>query len=321
MNLFTEMVSFNGGWMEKNINLMGKKILVTGASGFIGSHLCRRLIAMGSKVVGVSRKDRQYPKTSTCWLTGDVSQPDSVKKIFETAEPEIVFHMASHVVGARNVELVIPTFHDNLASTVNILLEAKRLGCKKVVMIGSLEEPENQNGRLIPSSPYAAAKSAATAYCRMFHALYGTPVTIARLFMVYGPAQRDLNKLIPFVILSLLKKEIPSLSSGKRLVDWIYVEDVVDALVRMAHAKDLEGETIDIGSGELHSVQSVVLKISELVDPSLSIIFGDLADRAFEQVRMASIEETFLKIGWKPTTTLAKGLEETVKWYRDMAEN
>lgn len=299
------------------MKLTGTKILVTGAGGFIGSHLCRRLIAMGSEVVGVSRKSPQNPETCTYWMKGDLSQADTAKKILERAEPEIVFHLASHVVGARNVQLVMPTFQDNLASTVNLLIEANRLGCRKVVLVGSLEEPENASGHLIPSSPYAAAKSAASAYGRMFHSLYGTPVTIARLFMVYGPGQRDLNKLIPFVILSLLKKEIPKLTSGKRLVDWIFVDDVVDALVRMAQAQHIEGETLDIGFGELHSVQSVVLKISELIDPSVEIAFGNLADRPMEQVRMASTEKTFVKIGWKPTTTLAMGLEETVKWFRN----
>ena len=168
---------------------------------------------MGSEVVGVSRNDQQSSKIIPHWLKGDLSQPDEAKIIFEAAKPDVVFHLASHVVGARNVELVMPTFQDNLASTINVLIEATRLGCRKVVLIGSLEEPEASNGHPIPSSPYAAAKSAASAYGRMFQALYGTPVSIARLFMVYGPGQFDLSKLIPFVILSLLKKETPQLTS------------------------------------------------------------------------------------------------------------
>jgi UDP-glucose 4-epimerase len=301
--------------LENVLSLSGQKILVTGASGFIGSHLCRRLLAMGSEVFGVSRNDQPSSKAIAHWLKGNLSQPDEAKTIFEAAKPDVVFHLASHVVGARNVELVMPTFQDNLASTINVLIEATRLGCRKVVLIGSLEEPEASNGHPIPSSPYAAAKSAASAYGRMFQALYGTPVSIARLFMVYGPGQRDLSKLIPFVILSLLKKEMPQLTSGKRLVDWIYVDDVVDGLVCMAQVRNVEGETIDIGSGELHSVQSIVLKIAELIDPTVALSFGGLSERPMEQIRVAGIERTFSKIGWRPKTDLTHGLNNTIRWF------
>lgn len=291
--------------------------MVTGASGFIGSRLCKRLVETGSEVVGISRKSRQDSINCKRWMKGDLSRPETAKSILQKVKPDVVIHLASHVVGARDMELVMPTFNDNLASTVNILIESNRLGCKKVILIGSLEEPENSNGHLIPSSPYAAAKSAASAYGLMFHALYGSPVTIARLFMVYGPGQRDLKKLIPFVILSLLKKHKPKLTSGKRLVDWIYVDDVADALVRMVKAPQIEGETLDIGSGELHSVRSVVRKISELIDPTVEISFGDISDRPMEQVRTASVEQTFSKIGWKPTMTLTMGLENTINWLQN----
>lgn len=294
--------------------------MVTGASGFIGTRLCKRLVATGSEVVGVSRTSRQDPTICNYWMKGDLSHSETAKKILQTVKPDVVFHLASHVVGARDVELVMPTFNDNLTSTVNLLIESNRLGCQKVILIGSLEEPENSNVHPIPSSPYAAAKSAASAYGRMFHALYDSPVTIARLFMVYGPGQRDLKKLIPFVILSLFKKQIPKLTSGTRLVDWIYLDDVVDALVRMVKAPQIEGETLDIGSGELHSVRSVVHKISELIDPTVEISFGDIADRPMEQVRTASVEKTFSKIGWKPATTLTMGLEKTINWFQTKAE-
>ena len=308
----------DGGQLHTDKGLSGKKILVTGASGFIGAHLCRRLQSMESEIVGVSRQFQKAGEICTYWVKADLKSHDEVKKIVSTVKPDIIFHLASHVVGARDLERVMPTFQDNLASTVNLLVEATDSGCDKIVLVGSLEEPEISGNFIIPSSPYAAAKFAASAYGRMFHALYDTPLNIARLFMVYGPGQRDLKKLIPFVIRSLLKKQMPTLTSGKRLVDWIYVEDVVDALVSMAHTQHINGETIDVGSGELNSVQSVVMKISELIDPSVTLDFGGLAERPMEQVRVAGVENTFNKIGWKPTTDLIKGLNNTIRWYADL---
>jgi nucleoside-diphosphate-sugar epimerase len=91
-------------------------------------------------------------------------------------------------------------------------------------------------------SPYAAAKFAASAYGRMFHALYHTPVTILRLFMVYGPGQQDLRKLVPYVTLALLKGEMPRVSSGVREVDRIYVDDVAAGYLAAATATGVEGE-------------------------------------------------------------------------------
>lgn len=306
----------DGGQLYTDNDLSGKKILVTGASGFIGSHLCRRLQSMKAEIVGVSRQFQQAGEICPYWIKADLKAHDEVKKIVATVKPDIIFHLASHVVGARDLEQVMPTFQDNLASTVNLLTEATDRGCDKIVLVGSLEEPEISGNFIIPSSPYAAAKFAASAYGRMFHALYDTPVCFARLFMVYGPGQRDLSKLIPFVIGSLLKKQKPTLTSGKRMVDWIHVSDVVDGLIKMAHASNIEGETIDIGSGELESIQSIVIRLSNLIDSSVELAFGDLPDRPMEQIRAANISETIRKIGWSPQISLDEGLLITIDWYR-----
>ncbi len=145
--------------------------------------------------------------------------------------------------------MILPTFHSNLASTVNLLTMAAETGCRRVVLTGSLAEPDPKNGELFPSAPYAAAKWASSGYARMFHALYQFPVVIARVFMVYGPAQQDLTKLIPYVTLSLLRGETPKITSGDRLVDWVYVSDVVEGFVALGQAPGIDGETLDLGSG------------------------------------------------------------------------
>ncbi len=297
-------------------NMSGRKILVTGASGFIGSHLCRRLLQMGNEVVGISRKEQKKNDTCSLWMKLDLKDSKAVMQGLESVKPDMIFHLASHVVGARDLERVVPTFEDNLASSVNILRAAAHVGCQKLVLTGSLEEPEIGDRFAVPSSPYAAAKFAASAYGRMFHALYGTPVTIARLFMVYGPGQSDLSKLIPYVILSLLRGEVPKLSSGHRLVDWIFVKDVIDGFLAIANASNIDGHTIDLGSGRASSIQDIVQRIFSLMSAEVQPSFGSIPDRPMEQVRLADIADTKVKTGWEASTSLEVGLQRTIDWYR-----
>jgi len=183
-------------------------------------------------------------------------------------------------------------------------------------MAGSLEEPEGEAGTAVPASPYAAAKWAASAYARMFHALYQTPVALARLFMVFGPAQQDLRKIVPYAILSLLRGEPPQLSSGTRPVDWIYVEDVANGLLAMGVAPDINGKTIELGSGESVTVRNVVEMVCDIIQAPVEPIFGAIPDRPMEQIRVANIQETYAALGWKPQITLKEGLERTVDWYK-----
>jgi nucleoside-diphosphate-sugar epimerase len=297
--------------------LTGRRALVTGASGFIGSELCRRLSLAGAEVHGVSRTDRASTEYCARWHKCRLDDIDAVRPLIKTSKPDFIFHLASHVVGSRAVEMVLPTFSGNLASTVNLLIAASELGCERIFLTGSLEEPDPGPEHAVPSSPYAAAKFAASAYGRMFHALYDTPVVNLRLFMVYGPGQQDLRKLVPYVILSLLKGETPRLSSGVRKADWIYVDDVVAGYLAAIAAKGLEGDTIDLGTGRLESVRTVVEEICGLIDPGVQPAFGSISERAMEQTRTADAERSFHRLGWRAQASLHDGLARTSEWYRE----
>jgi len=301
--------------------LSGRKVLMTGASGFIGLHLCDRLRQFGARIHGVSRSPRSGASENVQWWQGDLGDVATVRRLFKEIEPDTVFHLASHVYGAPDLEHVLPAFHANLHSTVNLLTVGAERGCRRMVLTGSLAEPVYEQGEKFPSSPYAAAKWASSAYGRMFHALYGLPVVMTRVFMVYGPAQRDLSKLIPYVTLSLLQGRVPKISSGSRLVDWIYVDDVVDGLLSAAAAPGIEGSTIDIGSGSLVAIREVVEHIENMVNGSSRASFGALQDRPLEPVRVADVAKTYSSTGWKPANSLEAGLRTTVEWYkRHLAE-
>ena len=295
-------------------NLRGASVLVTGGSGFIGSHLCRQLRAAGARIYAVSRS-QQDDASGTRWRKADLADAGTIRRVFAEAKPDYVFHLASLVSGARDLTFVEPTFSANLLSTVNVLTCAAETGCKRVVLTGSLEEPLGET-EPVPCSPYAAAKFAATAYARMFHALYGLPVVMLRLFMVYGPAQKDLRKLVPYVTLAMLRGEPPKISSGTRLVDWIYVEDVVESMVRAATADAAVGKLIDIGSGELVSIREVVEKLARVVNSAIVPEFGAIADRPLEQIRRANTTLARETLGWERLVSLEEGLRRTVEWYR-----
>jgi nucleoside-diphosphate-sugar epimerase len=230
--------------------------------------------------------------------------------------PDVVFHLAGHVTGSQDIKHVSPAFDLNLATTVHILTAATETGRCRVVLAGSMQEPHPHDPTAVPCSPYAASKWACTGYARMFHALYQLPVVIARPFMVYGPGQWDLTKLLPYVIVSLLKGDSPRISSGTRALDWVYVADVVDGLLIVAGSQYADARTIDLGTGELVSIRDVVAIVKELLGSHSEAQFGAVADRPFERPHAADLNETNRLIGWKPVTPLKDGLRETIAWYR-----
>lgn len=295
--------------------IQAKNVLVTGASGFIGRHFCRHLVRQGVRVVGISHQHPDWIPEGVQPRTTNLANPDETDALIAQEKPELIFHLASCVTGGRDMALVRPTFEANLASTVDLMAAAARQGCcRRFILAGSLEEPDSAGAP--PSSPYAASKAAATAYARMFHALYRFPAVIARVFMVYGPDQKDEKKLVPYVINSLLAGQPPKLGSGTRPVDWIYVDDVVAGLVRLALADDLAGKTVDLGSGQLESVRSVAERIARLTGASAPLQFDPAADRPLEQVRSADIEQTAALTGWRPRIGLEEGLQKTIAWHR-----
>jgi len=294
----------------------GKIVLVTGGSGYIGTPLCAQLEALGARVHSVSRHREKPPDTAAQWLPGDLSDIAFARSMVRKIRPQIIFHLASEVSGQREPDMVLPTFRANLESSVNTLLAATETGCERLVLVGSMEEPVPDEGPMIPCSPYAASKLASTQYGQMFHALYRTPVVIARLFMVYGPGRQAPDRLIPHVVRSLLRGETPKIASGDRPVDWIYIDDAVTGLLHAGLAGGIEGRTVDIGTGRLVTTGTIAAMLCALVDPHRTPAIGAVPNRPMERVRTADAEETLRLIGWQSRISVEQGLAETLSWYR-----
>jgi nucleoside-diphosphate-sugar epimerase len=249
------------------------------------------------------------------WHVADLTDPGACVELVEGVAPDVVFHLASAVTGARDVDLVVPLMAANQAAAVNLLTGvAKSAPTTRVVLAGSIEEP-HQGHDATPQSPYAAAKWAASAYARMFSTLWDVRVSVLQIAMVYGPAQPDLTKLVPYVTLALLRGDVAQLSSGTRLVDWVYVDDVVDALVRTAAADRTIGEVFDICSGRLMSIRETVGLLASIVGGKARPQFSAVADRPMDHAQRGNPRPAAELLHWRASTTLEEGLRKTVAWY------
>jgi nucleoside-diphosphate-sugar epimerase len=284
----------------------GKRVLVTGASGFLGGHLLAALKGC-SDLTALSRIERN--SDGVHWYKVNLGDFEAVKQIFCRTRPQIIFHMSSLANGSRNIELVRPIFEAEVISTLNVLLAADASSVERIVLAGSLEEPHGSDA---PNSPYAAAKASSRHYARMFHLLYGRPVLMTRLFMSYGERQ-PAYKIIPYALSALRCGESPKIASPGRLVDWIYAPDAIDGLLAAAAAPNLEGMSLDIGSGELHPISEVVEILRAIVAPTVPLHPGALAPSVREQVSKADADTTERLTGWRARTSLENGLRLTAE--------
>ena len=297
----------------------GRKYLVTGSSGFIGRAVCDRLLSLGAKVHGTSR--REVHLTSDNWRHWkiDLTDADGVDQLLNEVKPDFLIHLAGCVSGKREIEWVRETLAGNLVSAVNVLVSAHKTGVTKSVMAGSLEEPDIADSHPVPASPYAASKWAASGYARMMYALYGMNVAVARIFMVYGPGQQDLAKFVPYVCIASSRSETPKLMSGGRPVDWVYIDDVVSGLIQMSLSGPVDGSHVDLGSGKSVTTGQVAERICKIAATGVKPEIGALPDRAMEQVRVADARATRDVLGWSAETSLDAGLESTYHAYRENA--
>jgi len=292
-------------------------VLVTGASGFVGAKLCERLESVGATVLGLSRSEPTDGNPPKDWLRADLGDPSSADAAIRHARADVIIHAAGHVWGTPSPDVIVPTLHSNLLGTVNLLSAAQNAGVGRVILTGTMMEPDFLGADGVPNSPYAASKWAGSVYGRMFHALYDLPVVNLRLFMVYGPGDGDERKLIPTIVQSLLRGDAPPLSSGRWEVDWVYIDDVVDAYLCAAVADGVEGRTFDVASGQLASIRRVAETLTELVGNGVRPRFGARPDRPNEVARVADVGAAQEHLGWRASVSLEEGLRRTIEWHAE----
>jgi len=294
--------------------LAGKRILITGARGFLGTHLRRALEVSGAEIHGMVRKLAPDDSATVRWWEADASDAVAVDRVISAVMPDVIFQMTSHAWGAPELDKVLPTLQNDLVATVNVLTSAVRTKVQRVITTGSMQEPQFIEGRCAPCSPYAAAKFASAGYARMFHEVFDLPIVIVRPFMVYGPGQAP-AKVIPYMIHSFLDGESPRVGDASQAIDWIYVDDVIDGMIKAATAKGIEGRTLDLGTGHCVTLAVVASQIASLLGTSGQPEFGPSA-RPLEQLRVADAQATERLLDWRPEVSMQEGLRRTVDYWR-----
>lgn len=306
------------------------EVLVTGATGFVGSCLARRLVDLNYDVHIFTRINSNKWRIKD--LLGQVTEHEvdlrdagNVKKVVHKIAPAIVCHLATYggFSFQKTPSIIIES---NLIGTINLLRACEKTGFNCFINTGSSSEygikpvPMSECDILEPVGDYGVSKAAATLFCRSEAIEKNLPIVTLRLFSPYGPWD-DPKRLIPYVIKSLLRGEPPALSVPESCRDFVYIDDVLDSYLKVIKTPLTGGGIFNIGSGNQHSIGEVVALITEMLGSGLEPRWGMVnSHRAEPSSWVADIEKTRIKLGWLPKTSLWEGLKKTTAWIRENLE-
>jgi dTDP-glucose 4,6-dehydratase len=307
------------------------KVLITGAAGFIGSHLCELFVKKGSAVRAFVRYtsdnrrgwlDSSINKNDIEVIAGDIRDYDSVKGAMQGVD--YVFHLAALIGIPYSYVSPLAYIKTNIEGTYNILQAARELKIQKVIHTSTSEVygsaqyvPIDEKHPINPQSPYAASKSAADQLALSFFRSFNLPVAIVRPFNTYGPRQ-SFRAVIPTIISQLLFEAGVKLGNLSALRDMNFVEDTCEGFYQVGLHKNSIGEIINIGSGREISIKELAMLISGISKKPLNIETDEqrLRPKESEVERLQCSSKKALELtGWKTKYTLEEGLAKTIEWF------
>jgi nucleoside-diphosphate-sugar epimerase len=311
-------------------DLTGRRFLVTGGAGFIGSHIVRRLVAGGAEVCVLDlfttgrRANLAEVAGQIELIEGDIREIETVRRA--VADVEFVLHLAALVSVPESVEHPERNFAINSAGTHNLLLAAHEARVRRFVfsstcaVYGDHAAPHHEQLAPRALSPYAAAKLGGEQLCHAFTHVYGLSTVCLRYFNVFGPGQNPRGgyaAAIPLFITALLEGKPPQIfGDGHQSRDFVYVQNVVEANLRACLMDAAIGGVFNIGTGRETSLRDLLAL--------LNTISGQAVEPIFAPSRVGDIRHSYSDIsrakdvlGYRPTVDLAEGLRETFAWYRD----
>lgn len=312
----------------------GKNVVVTGAGGFIGSHLVERLLALGANVTAFvrynSRNDPGFldllePHTKHIRIVpGDIRDPEAVRNALEGAGA--VFHLAALVGIPYSYVHPVEVFEVNANGTLNVLVAARDAGLNRVVTASTSEVygsaryvPIDEAHPKQPQSPYSASKIAADAVALSFHAAFQLPVTVVRPFNTYGPRQSD-RAIIPTIISQALTQSEITIGNTSPTRDFTYVSDTVEGFLQLAASEAAVGQEVNLGTGSEISIGQLVERINAIAGRDLPVRQKDerVRPQSSEVNRLVSNNSKARELaGWRPCVGLEEGIRLTAKWVEE----
>ena len=303
-----------------------KRYLVTGSTGFIGACLVHKLVEMDCTVHVVIRKE------SNTWRINDIMENINVhiadltnlteiNTVVKNIHPDVVYHLAAY--GAYHFQIdTTKMIQTNIVGTMNLLNVCSNYGFEAFINIGSSSEYGSKNKKikeiylLEPDSHYGVTKSCATLFCQCEAKNKKLPINNVRLFSVYGYFE-ERTRLIPTIIKACLCGQNPKLLSPDSVRDFIFVDDVIDFLLKLSANPKISGEIFNVGSGLQRTVGDVVNETIKLTKSSIQPIWGsaDLRPTKEPKIWVADISKAKKMLDWEPKNSLKQGLKKSIKWY------
>lgn len=316
------------------MDLSRKKILITGAGGFIGSHLTERLVRLGGRVRVFlrynSRNDRgqlefidERLKNKIEYFSGDLKDSEAVRRAVKGCD--VVFHLGAIIAIPYSYVNPLDFVQTNVIGTANVLNASLEYRPKKIIITSTSEvygtalyTPIDEKHPLQGQSPYSASKIAADKLSESYYNSFKLAIAVIRPFNTYGPRQ-SARAIVPTIIKQLLKGRQVRLGSLFPTRDMNFVGDIVDGFVKIAEVDGSRGEVINIGSGREISIGDLARKIALLLDKKISIIKEPVRVRPdLSEVGQLLADNSKAKeiLKWEPNTPLDKGLKITIEWMK-----
>jgi UDP-glucose 4-epimerase len=302
------------------------RALVTGATGFVGSHLVRRLLAGGCQVAVLVRNPGRMRRIGDvrgqlAIIPGELGSIARVSQRLASFAPDMVFHLGWSGANSHAFQRSPAQVYENVPGSLELVRAAAHAGCRKFIGLGSVLEYGDCGGTITesldakPANLYGAAKYSvgllSEALCRPL----GLDFAWLRVTWGYGPAD-DPARMIPGVITSLLHGDRPALTPGEQYWDYLYVDDLVEAIYRVATTERARG-FLNVGSGEAVQVRAIAQLIRDEIDPRLPLGLGDIPYRDGQMMRLdVSIDRLKGAIDWAPRVSIEEGIRRTVQWHR-----
>jgi UDP-glucose 4-epimerase len=305
-------------------------ILITGANGFLGKHLSLALQATGVRVTQVARSIVPVCYKEVTQIVLDLSDSKKVKESISTLQPNYVIHLAASKDRVHSGAQFRYSYDTNVSISLNVIDACLNLpDFKRLVFLGSCDEygqaqsPFDETQREIPANAYGLSKLAVTKILSGLYQSCQFPSVVLRPTVIYGPNQGS-EMFLSALIQSLLAKKDFAMTRGDQFRDFVYVDDVVDAIIRaMYTGNQVDGKIFNIGAGVSYKVKTIALLVSKLIHPDAYcyLKFGAVQYRANEVMDYAvNIMLAEQLLGWQPNTQLEQGLRQTINHFKDQID-